>query len=107
MCVLEHIGLGRYGDPLNPRGTSEAVVEIARVIRPGGIVIYSVPVGRELLEFNANRRFSFRQALDLFQGWDIIQSTILNPWPEPYTSDKRLLEMSDPVACFHLRKPVR
>ena len=34
MCVLEHIGLGRYGDPLNPTGTYDAVREIRRVIRP-------------------------------------------------------------------------
>ena len=33
MCVLEHIGLGRYGDPLDPLGTKKAVEEIKRVIK--------------------------------------------------------------------------
>src|ERR1035437_931822 len=67
MCVLEHIGLGRYGDPINPTGTNDAASEIRRVVAPGGVVVYSVPVGlEEVLEFNANRRFTIQQALDLF-----------------------------------------
>jgi hypothetical protein len=30
--VAEHIGLGRYGDPLNPLGTQQACAEISRVL---------------------------------------------------------------------------
>ncbi|MGD1083159.1 MAG: DUF268 domain-containing protein [Verrucomicrobiota bacterium] len=105
MCVLEHIGLGRYGDPLNPTGTEDAAVEIARVIRPGGIVVYSVPVGsEEILEFNANRRFDYHQAAGLFKGWELVDSCVLTPTPVAYAS----AEMTkDPVACFCFRKPKR
>jgi Caenorhabditis protein of unknown function, DUF268 len=105
MCVLEHIGLGRYGDPLNPTGTYDAVQEIRRVIRPQGIVVFSVPVGvREILEFNANRRFSVAQALDFFNGWDLVDSCILTPSPKPLNSH-RVGELKDPIACFCFRKP--
>lgn len=105
MCVLEHIGLGRYGDPINPNGTEDAVAEIARVIAPRGIVIYSVPVGRDLLEFNANRRFRYEKAKSLFKGWEIVDTCILAPDPVAIDLEETLLQLKDPVACFCVRKP--
>ena len=56
--VIEHIGLGRYGDPLDPDGTRRAAVELQRVLRPGGRLFLSVPVGRERVCFNAHRVFA-------------------------------------------------
>lgn len=53
--VAEHIGLGRYGDPLDPDGTEKACRELARVLAPSGILYFSVPIGRERIEFNAHR----------------------------------------------------
>ena len=44
--VAEHVGLGRYGDPLNPAGTRLACAELARVLAPGGELFFSLPVGR-------------------------------------------------------------
>jgi hypothetical protein len=105
MCVLEHIGLGRYGDPLNPNGTSDAATEIARVIAPGGIVVYSVPVGREVLEFNGHRRFRYEQARSLFRNWHLVDACILTPAPAAVGSEEMLMSLKDPVACFCLRKP--
>ncbi|HEY6231976.1 MAG TPA: DUF268 domain-containing protein [Pyrinomonadaceae bacterium] len=105
MCVLEHVGLGRYGDPLSPLGTREAVTEIARVIAPGGIVVYSVPAGRELNEFNAHRRFTYAQAAAFFSGWELIDSCVLTPSAVPFESEAALAETADPVVCFCFRKP--
>jgi SAM-dependent methyltransferase len=55
--VGEHIGLGRYGDPIDPEGWLKAIQELRRVVRPGGVVYYSVPIGRERLEFDGHRVF--------------------------------------------------
>jgi SAM-dependent methyltransferase len=55
--VVEHVGLGRYGDPLDERGSERALSELARVVRPGGHLYVSVPVGRETICFNAHRVF--------------------------------------------------
>jgi SAM-dependent methyltransferase len=55
--VIEHIGLGRYGDPLDPQGSAKAGAELARVVAPGGRLYLSVPVGRERVCFNAHRVF--------------------------------------------------
>ena len=53
--VAEHIGLGRYGDPLDPDGTRKAARELERVLAPGGALYFSVPVGEPRTEFNAHR----------------------------------------------------
>jgi len=53
--VAEHIGLGRYGDPLDPDGTRKAARELERVLAPGGALYFSLPVGEPRTEFNAHR----------------------------------------------------
>jgi SAM-dependent methyltransferase len=53
--VAEHIGLGRYGDPLDPAGTRRAAAELQRVVAPGGQLLFSLPVGRPRVCFNAHR----------------------------------------------------
>ncbi len=53
--VVEHIGLGRYGDPLDPRGTENACRELTRVLAVPGNLYLSLPVGKPRLCFNAHR----------------------------------------------------
>jgi SAM-dependent methyltransferase len=53
--VAEHVGLGRYGDELDPDGTSHALNELVRILAPGGQLLFSLPVGRERTCFNAQR----------------------------------------------------
>lgn len=56
--ALEHIGLGRYGDPLDPRGPEKAFNNLVRMLELGGTFYLSVPCGRESVEFNAHWVFS-------------------------------------------------
>jgi SAM-dependent methyltransferase len=69
ICVVEHIGLGRYGDAINATGSEEAIAEILRVTKPGGNIVISVPVddGTKIY-FNAHRAFTREQVLRLFKG---------------------------------------
>jgi SAM-dependent methyltransferase len=53
--VAEHVGLGRYGDGIDPAGTRKAASELARVLAPGGNLLFALPVGRPRVAFNAHR----------------------------------------------------
>ncbi len=64
--VAEHVGLGRYGDPIDPAGTKKAAQELARVLAPGGNLFFAVPVGRERVAFNAHRVHAAETIRDYF-----------------------------------------
>jgi SAM-dependent methyltransferase len=66
--VAEHAGLGRYGDPLDPHGTLKAVQELQRVLAVGGQLLFSMPVGRPRLCFNAHRVHDPSSVVDMFDG---------------------------------------
>jgi Caenorhabditis protein of unknown function, DUF268 len=62
--TLEHVGLGRYGDPLAVDGWHVALGRLAGLVAPGGQLWLSVPVGRRRVEFNAHRVFDPREILE-------------------------------------------
>lgn len=64
--VIEHIGLGRYGDPLDTLGARRAALELQRVVADGGKLYLSTPIGRERVCFNAHRVFSVATILAMF-----------------------------------------
>lgn len=63
--MLEHFGLGRYGDPVDPSGCRKGPANLASLLRPGGRLYLSTPIGRERVEFNANWVFYPRTILEL------------------------------------------
>ena len=64
--VAEHVGLGRYGDPLDPSGTRKAAAELQRVLAPGGELLFSGPVGQPRVCFNAHRIHSPSRVIEMF-----------------------------------------
>jgi SAM-dependent methyltransferase len=56
--AIEHFGLGRYGDPVEPEACFRAIEALVRVLKPGGRLYFSAPIGAERLEFNAHRVFA-------------------------------------------------
>lgn len=53
--VVEHIGLGRYGDPLDPLGTHRILGEMERVLATDGHLYVATPIGQRRVNFNAHR----------------------------------------------------
>jgi len=109
MHTLEHIGLGRYGDPIDPQGDMKAASELARVLAPGGSFIFVTPVGKPKIEFNAHRIYSYEQVLDLFPTLKIIEFSLV---PDDFR-EKGFIENADPslvkdqdwgCGCFHFSK---
>ena len=69
MHTVEHIGLGRYSDPLDYDGDLKAIAELKRVLAEGGNLLFVVPLGRESkIMFNAHRIYTKESVLSLFSN---------------------------------------
>lgn len=56
--AIEHFGLGRYGDPINPSGHLAGFRNLLRMLKPGGLLYISFPIGaQDQVQFNAHRIF--------------------------------------------------
>lgn len=77
MHVVEHIGLARYGDPLDPKGDMKAISELKRVLAPGGNLLFVVPVGKPMVAFNAHRIYSFEQVVEFFSGLKLLEFALI------------------------------
>jgi SAM-dependent methyltransferase len=64
--VIEHIGLGRYGDPIDPDGYVKSATELMRVLKPGGKILLGTPIGKEKLYFDAHRVFNPETIVKIF-----------------------------------------
>jgi SAM-dependent methyltransferase len=53
--ALEHFGLGRYGDPVDPTGFERGFASMAALLKTDGVFYLSVPVGVARVEFNGQR----------------------------------------------------
>lgn len=71
--VVEHIGLGRYGDPLDSAGTYHAIRELTRVLAPGGSLFLATPVGLPRLCFNAHRIHSAEQIRTMVPELELVE----------------------------------
>lgn len=109
MHVVEHVGLGRYGEPLDPNGDLKAMRELARVLAPGGDLLFVVPVGQPRVVFNAHRIYGYEQIIETFSDFRLSEFTliqdregetpILNASPE----EVKLLQYG--CGCFHFKRP--
>jgi SAM-dependent methyltransferase len=77
MHVIEHIGLGRYGDPLDASGDLKAVRELVRVLAPGGDLLVAVPVGKPRVQFNAHRVYDFTAFRGYFSDLELVELALI------------------------------
>jgi hypothetical protein len=77
--TIEHFGLGRYGDPIDPTGHERGIANMALLLHPGGTFYLSTPIGRERVEFNAHRVFDPRNIIRLVEshGLALQQLTVI------------------------------
>lgn len=70
---IEHSGLGRYGDALDPDGDIESMKWLKTVVRKGGVLFLSVPVSRDEVCFNDYRQYGPARLPKLINGWRLIK----------------------------------
>jgi len=92
MHVVEHVGLGRYGDAMDADGDLKAMAELARVTAPGGNLLFVVPVGAPRVQFNAHRIYGHGQVLAAFPGFTLREFALIADGPE----DTRLIVDAPP-----------
>lgn len=88
--VAEHFGLGRYTDPIDPTACFRFMTSLQRVLAPGGRLYFSVPIGRERVEFNAHRVFAPQTILSNFSKLKLASFSFIG-------DDGRLYEDVDPL----------
>lgn len=72
--AIEHFGLGRYGDPINPVGHLDGFTNICEMLKPGGHLYISFPIGNEdQVHFNAHRVFHPKSIFAWPSGSTVLQ----------------------------------
>ena len=77
MHVVEHIGLGRYGDPLDYDGDLKAISELKRVIIQGGNLLFVIPIGIPKIMFNAHRIYNYQQIISFFNEFELLEFSLI------------------------------
>lgn len=78
MHVIEHIGLGRYGDSLDYDGDLKAINELKRVLNFNGDLLVVVPIGNEAkIIFNAHRIYTKEQIVKYFFPLKLIEFALI------------------------------
>lgn len=107
LCVLEHIGLGRYGDQIDPQGTEKAAAELQRVLAPGGDLYLSVPIERESrVYFNAHRTFSMTAVTKIISELDLEEAVLVQGPRRLSPREVDALDFYSPMVfgLFHFRR---
>ena len=66
---IEHSGLGRYGDALDPTGDLLEARKIHCVLKSGGLLFLGLPTGKDAVFFNAHRVYGILRWSMLVAGW--------------------------------------
>jgi hypothetical protein len=88
--AIEHFGLGRYGDPIDPDGYKRGICNMVRLLQPGGTLYLSTPIGVERVEFNANWVFDPRSIVQCAHGAGMKLQKLIVIAPARGPQDSRL-----------------
>lgn len=77
--TIEHFGLGRYGDAIDPEGHLKGLAHLKKMVMPSGLLYLSTPIGPQRIEFNAHRIFAPKTVLSWFDdGWEIVKCAVMD-----------------------------
>ena len=69
--ALPHLGLARYGDELDLDADIKTFHEMIRVLKPGGILIFTTTItgGKPSIAWNARRNYSYEMIREFVKDW--------------------------------------
>jgi len=71
---FEHDGLGFYGDPIDPDGDLKAMARMRKIVKPGGLMYFCVPVGRDSIVWPMRRNYGRIRFPMMTEGWQVRDS---------------------------------
>jgi SAM-dependent methyltransferase len=109
MHVIEHVGLGRYGDPQDIDGDIKALSELKRITKSGGDLLLVVPVGVPKIVFNAHRIYSYEQIIENFGGYELKDFSLITDFGSTEgmiknASTELVCQQQYGCGCFWFRK---
>lgn len=76
---IEHSGLGRYGDFIDPEGDLFTMKIIKKMVKAGGLLYLQIPVGPDLLLWNNTRIYGKHRLILLLEGWKLLETFNYSP----------------------------
>lgn len=78
---IEHVGLaGRYGSPDDPDGDLRAMEKMAGLLKPGGEMVLTIPVGLDAVHAPNHRIYGEERLPRLLEQWDVREERF---WSKP------------------------
>lgn len=80
--ALEHFGLGRYSDELDPNGVLKGLRNISKLLKNDGNICISIPYGEDIVYFNERRTFKTSTIVNIADDLNLVTQKILflNPF---------------------------
>jgi SAM-dependent methyltransferase len=116
MVALGLVGLGRYGDRVDPDCLVNLIAELDRVMKPNADLVVSVCFGRNALHFNNTWLFDIPTIERLFGNWRIVDrlvdrksspAALKLEFAERFSSDSSVADMPQGtyrVIFLHLKR---
>lgn len=109
MHTIEHIGMGRYGDPIDPSGDRKALSELERVVAPGGSLLVVMPTGKPRIQFNAHRIYDPQMIEDYLpelrlEAWSLLPDDTSGGLLES-PSREVALQQKYGCGCYWFKRP--
>ena len=109
MHVIEHIGLGRYGDKLDVNGDKRSAEELIRVLSKKGQLLIVVPIAEiPYIRFNAHRIYDKAYILKMFKPLKLIEFSFLTDKPKnqfiQHPKETDLIGQKYGCGCFLFQK---
>jgi SAM-dependent methyltransferase len=110
---IEHVGLsGRYGSDDNPDGDIDAMALMRELLKPGGVMLLTIPVGRDTVIAPLHRVYGRERLSALLDGWIVENKAywvkddrnLWIPADEPTALDSVPSKFYYSLGCFVLRR---
>ncbi|KIH61722.1 hypothetical protein ANCDUO_08000 [Ancylostoma duodenale] len=69
---IEHSGLGRYGDPIDPNGDLREVQKVMCLLKKGGLFLVGFPRGADAIKYNLHRIYGRMRLSMIMTGYEFL-----------------------------------